>query len=169
MVRALAFASPHHDNAEASWFMETTTKTFEELQDSGGERFVKLDVALAVGIMPTCPEMLQTRINQKDLELQRKDGGMLKGRQMVHMMYQWFEVKQGMGFYYGVNDITNLKYPGDAHIEHFMNTWYTIINGLQDALQPRQARDILRDKLKDSAMLAEDPVSYTHLTLPTKA
>ena len=43
----LVACSPHHDCAEIAWLHEAKTKTFEELADSGGPRFVKLDLKMA--------------------------------------------------------------------------------------------------------------------------
>mgnify|MGYP005743335039 FL=1 len=108
LARALITSSVHSDEKEIDWFLEIESAEFEMLNDSGGERFLKLDCALSQALIPTCPKDLQTRINRVE-QAYLKDNKIIKGRQVVYMVYKWFEVKDGMGFVYSYKDLIELK------------------------------------------------------------
>ena len=99
IARSLITSSVHSDEKEINWFLEIESADFQALNDSGGERFLKRDCALSQAVIPTCPKDLQMRINRVE-QTYLKENKIIKGRQVVQMIYKWFEVKDGMGFVY---------------------------------------------------------------------
>ena len=65
LVQNLVASSVRFGKKEVAWFNECETKTFEELADSGEERFHYLDTLLTPALVNIVPRQLKTPINQK--------------------------------------------------------------------------------------------------------
>ena len=68
------------DREEARWFKETESKTFEQLSDSGDERFHHLGALLAESPMEVLPRGLSTMVQQNSC---------ITGRQALRVVYGW--------------------------------------------------------------------------------
>ena len=136
---------------------QAKTATFEQLADSGGQRFHHLDAALATALIKTVPSQLRIRIQKKEDEL-IKVAKVIKGRQVVWMVYDWFRTKPHMQSHHGYQDLNALTWKGDApaEMEYFLQQWDYYVSKITDTklASAEVLRDLMYEKMKGSKVLA---------------
>ena len=91
-----------------------------------------------------------TRVKRKIttlIEAAAARGEMVSGRQLLRVIYQQFEIDQAACGVYDISNLHALSYPGDEHLESFVDVWDEIIS----RLSRDPGEDVLREIL--SAML----------------
>ena len=163
----LVAASGRWDEEEMSWFMEIEREysTFESLANSGDDRFRSLDLKLAAALGP----VIRKATNSLTLSVSLKEGmaaernRVLKGRQIVWMMYQHFQTNPNMGIVYNITDLSNLQWLGDPSMQSFLYAWYVMVNGMQSTIEESTLRDLLLTKMEKSVALQYDLFYYYRL------
>ena len=84
---------------EASWLNEVERKVFNELADFGESRFHQLDAVLAAALLQL-----------KDLPKQLGMRTHRTGRQLVHMVYDWFRADRHMSQVFGFADLNDTQW-----------------------------------------------------------
>ena len=83
------------DQKEIDWFKAIDTSTFEQLANSGGERFTKLDTQLGDRVLRTFPSDLKNRVTREKKKLFVDTATFMKGRQIIKRMYEYFNTPEG--------------------------------------------------------------------------
>ena len=99
------------DRKEVQWLNETEGKTFEQLSDSGEERFHHLDALLAEALMKVPPKGLMMRVQQME-NAALKSNTCITGRQVLHMVYDWLRTDAHMSLVYGHADLMEIPWMG---------------------------------------------------------
>ena len=115
MIEALCKNSTEVDNLEAAWFGEIKEKTFEELADSGGDRFVWMDRQLGSFVSTHFPRDLKDRNAGKKIEMIRKkiNNGIMTGRQVIRTIYDYYKRLDCTITMYGYDDLGKIVWLGD--------------------------------------------------------
>ena len=131
------------DELEIAWLAECSSKAFEELNQSGWasrspplpfdtlDRWRKLDFALAKalhGILKQSKESLTEDVILKTRECAQSNS-ILKGRQIVWMMLDYFKTNRTLQEQYKYQDIESLKWMGDEKIPQFFKNVEGYNNG----------------------------------------
>ena len=158
LMRNLIAASSHADNIEIAWLAEAKAKTFEELGDSSGAlwtaaRFHHLDSNMATAIIRTLSKetQLRTRVQREENKLVKLNR-IIKGRQVVWMIYDWFKTKPHMQSHHSYNDLHSLTWKGDStqQMEDFMTQWDWLVSKMgpyTDFFNEWVLRDLLHAKM----------------------
>ena len=108
------------------------THDYEQLADSGEARFHTLDQKLAVAMLPTIKtdnHILATKIQSLEEEEINK-GRLIKGRQIVWLIFDHLKLNTHMKLLYSLEDLVNLKYLGDNKVHTFMRFWNVFVSKL---------------------------------------
>ena len=112
----LVSASSQSDTAEISWINECKEKTFEELANSGGARFEKLDLKLSETMMRTYQKEAAAQPLTSELHIMEEKvaaaGGMIKGRHIVALILEHFKTDRHMDSMWQLEDLISMEYPG---------------------------------------------------------
>ena len=90
--------------------METETQTFERLEDSQG--LETLDAKLAAALNDIIVGDLAVKINTTKENMGRQ-GILLRGRQMLHMIYKNYELTDGSNGLIQLQDLINVTLVND--------------------------------------------------------
>ena len=108
--------------ARATWIDQDETSTFDELAQSRG--FASLDCKLNAAISDIVTGDLERRIGVLK-EKAAKEGHLLKGRQVLHVIYEYYRVAEADGAVLEFEDLALLKMKGH-NLEEFINAWETV-------------------------------------------
>ena len=130
----------YYDKAEVAWQMKATppTATFENLEDSGEPRFQGLDTMLATALQAVVKSgELGRSLSKKSFNALR-DGKLITGRQIAHMISHHFKLSDSMSMVYSITDITAIKWKGDLseQVSPFKSDWGNVL----DNMDPRHRR-----------------------------
>ena len=162
----LVTASSKKDCKEIPWLLETLAPeaTFESLADSGLDRFRSLDIKLSTALTVTVRNAPAASALADDIHLKEEavfnHGGMLAGRQILLMIYDFFKTNRSLDVIYSVEDLTSLQWMGDKDMHTFRFYWDQITGTLRDRLDEATLANILVKKLEKSAELSEDIARY---------
>ena len=145
------------DRKEVQWLNETEGKTFEQLSDSGEERFHHLDALLAEALMKVLPKGLMMRVQQKE-NAALKSNTCITGRQVLHQVYDWFRTDAHMSLVYGHADLMEIPWMGDRaqDTQKFLGVWDNVLDNLTEGLSDMVKRDLLYRRMQLSNALKED-------------
>ena len=167
MVRNLVAASRYHDKKEVAWFKSIENATFEELGKDNLERFQPSDSQLAAALSKTLPEQLRIRVQAKEMEAY-KDDATLTGRQIVHMIYDWFRTDAHMSTFFSFNDLSNLVWLGDklGDMEKFLQNWDHILEHMSYPVHPDCLRDLSTGRKVACAERGHSPLPQGRVERP---
>ena len=158
------------DEMEIDWLAECSSTTFEEFNQSGWasrspplpfdtlDRWRKLDFALAKalrGIIKQSKESLTEDVILKTRECAQSKS-ILKGRQIVWMMLDYFKANRTLQEQYKYQDIEPLKWMGDEKLPQFFTKWTVITTGMVVPLDNRILCHIFLERIRPSKKLASD-------------
>ena len=160
----LVSVSTLNDMAEIKWLQEVKTKTFEDLADSGANRFQKMDIKMATEMQSAYKDAdgalrLMQEIQILDEDITNK-GGMIKGRQYVKLIMEHFKTDRSLDQAWQIEDLFSMEYPGDHRLTQFRYLWYKIVFCLKGEINLEQLRKLLRRRLGHSKVLKEDIAHY---------
>jgi hypothetical protein len=120
---------------------------FYSFEDPGRE-MENLDYRLRDALKElSMPAPLRQRINQASDELARSHRGM-SGRQMLHIIYRYFDVSQPMSHAMQMSELTGMKFVGDDGLEGFLNRWTALLSEMgQNKPNEGVLADMLHTKL----------------------
>ncbi|CAE7416372.1 unnamed protein product, partial [Symbiodinium microadriaticum] len=145
----------------------------EALNDSGHRKFKSIDVKLGVAMTAMLragsdrAAELYLEVNRKSNEYVRDyDGKIIKGRQIVAMMYESFRTQDRSDMIVTLDYLIKLPYNGGSKLHQFKQTWMEILVRMrrEDVPPKKASRDCLYNKIKYSpAMKWELGLHYEHL------
>ena len=141
------------------WVQEVESKKsgFDDFAESGAG-FDSLDAKLASCLAKLTHGELGRRITLK-METAAKSGQMIRGRQILWMVYQHFRLNQSYGSLYQVSDLMAVRMKGDS-LESFVNTWDSVIAGMHKEPEPEIVENLFYQQIKGHAALREDIAHY---------
>ena len=107
--------------------------TFDKLCDPGD--FASLDAKLASTLCKLAHGELGREIVQQQ-ETAAKRGHMLKGRQILFMIFEHFAVSTNAGLCFSITDLLSVRLTEDR-LEQFLLNWEYVLNGI-DTMPPDQ-------------------------------
>ena len=159
LSKNLVAASVIDDRKEVAWLMEVKEKTFDDLADSGEDRFAALDSLMIGSLEKTLPADLARTYNEKSEEA-LKNNDILMGRQLVWMILNYFKTANYLSMVYSFDTLMEITWYGDARVSEFRHQWNRIVDNMQERLDDRALRDILYKKMEKSALFAADLAHY---------
>ncbi|MCP4191078.1 MAG: zinc finger CCCH domain-containing protein [Planctomycetaceae bacterium] len=165
MQRRLVAASAFSDEAEVAWLAKAWQDgiSMDDLASSE-KRFASLDFKLSNAVIDcirgseAARPLAQTVHSHETRAVQA--GRCLRGRQIIHLMDQFFRTQPNMGKLYSIVDLALLPFQGDTMLADFRFKWDTIIEGMQQRLDEKTLEGLLAEKLKDSTARREDLGHY---------
>ena len=89
---------------------------------------------------------------------------LLTGRQILHMLYQYFRTSRNMGVIYNIVDLSKIEWLGDEKLETFRNNWENRVAGLPHRTSRNMMAEILLDNLTKSTVLKSKIDKYKKST-----
>jgi hypothetical protein len=92
------------------------------------------------------------------------NGSMLKGRQTMFMILEFFKTNRQTQFMYTIEDLAKLEWLGDRDLHTLRHRWSLTTEGLSDNLSEETLATVLAKKLEQSQDLKEDIAYYYQCT-----
>ena len=168
-----ACADPNHEEWIA-WMNPAfrPNPDIDALNDSGHIKFKSIDIKLGIAMSATLKSAgdvaldLYLDVNRKSSKYVVEESKLIKGRQIIAMMYESFRTRDGLDMIVTLEYLIKLQYQGDQHMSVFKQTWLECIDRMrpEDVPSDNALRDTLHAKIKDSPALKwELLVSYDML------
>jgi hypothetical protein len=140
--------------------IEKKDATFESM-GVDVKRWRSFDQKLKSAINKIVPRetSLQRKIMQANEEAVQKNR-LLKGRQAMWLVYRQYDVNESLGSLFSLQDLLNVEYTGDHHLQRFRDRWQTVLVGMVDAPNDAVMSEILLAKINDSPGLSHDIGEY---------
>ena len=152
------------DKAEIAWVMQVQEKSYEELADSGEERFATMDALLVMALEKIIPPDLN-RIYQDKQDEAIKDNRVVLGRQLLWLILNSFRTPDHMGLVYSYDNLMSMEWYGDSSLEQFKSSWHRMVDNLtvEPKLSNNALRDILHKKMTqgNTKIFADDLKHYS--------
>ena len=58
------------------------------------------------------------------------EGGYLRGRQILWIIYAWYKTKSEMGSIYSISDILLIQLSDDSKLQQFQHAWIDLIDSV---------------------------------------
>ena len=156
MVRTEVTSRSGDPDAGFDWIIAVKSKTFDQLADVEGRAL--LDQELASALTRAQTGELGRRIANMEEKLMH-DGKRLRGRQMLHMVYEYYNMDEGAGAMYDVEDLFAVELKGD-NLEGFLNTYDHTLAGLVEDPGEKMRKPILLKQLRKSNHLKMELAAY---------
>ena len=133
-----ACADPDHEEWIA-WLQPAfrPNPDIDALNDSGDIKFKSIDVKLGVAMTDMIKnggdgaQDLYLNVNRSANKLMRDHAKLLKGRQIIAMMYESFRTRDRLDMIVSLDYLIKLQYQGDQKMNVFKQTWLEIIDRMR--------------------------------------
>ena len=168
-----ACADPNHEEWIA-WLNPAfrPNPDIDALNDSGHIKFKSIDIKLGIAMAAMLKAAgdvaldLYLDVNRKSSKYVRTESKLIKGRQIIAMMYESFRTRDRLDMIVTLEYVIKLQYQGDNHMSVFKQTWLECIDRMrpEDVPSDNALRDTLYAKIEESpALKMELLVSYDML------
>ena len=119
---------------ETPWLAEAmpASQTFDALANSGLARFNMLGLRLSGAFTGIIRAEARARSLLDDLTVQKERaqerGAIVKGRQILFMIYAFFKTNSHTHLVHSVEDLIKLNWMGDRELHTFRHRWETIVS-----------------------------------------
>ena len=153
----------------AAWFDNIKDKSFEELAKSG-RRFTRLDLKIAADVVKHAKGPLATKIQLKTEKI-AQEGGIIKGRQLLKMVYDNFKTNAEYGHVNDINDLQAVKMAdpkNNNQLAGFLDKWDDVHLGAIDekgecSIREKDMELIFYDRIKEIPWLSYDINVYKRM------
>ena len=144
-VRNKVVAASGRSREAFLWMLdvEEVSVSYEKLAESGSKN-ESLDDKLRAAITDVCAGELGKELNRAAEEEKVKFRRPLAGRQMLRLIYVYFQTKQSLNQVYGLTNLMKVTYLGDKNMEQFYNSWLKVVNNLKS---PESVSEEAREEL----------------------
>eukprot|EP00971_Amphidinium_carterae_P097772 1934644-Amphidinium_carterae.1 len=144
-----------------TWLSEIDTGVSDEDINVIKSRWRSLDGKVAASLGKIMKGPLLRRVNTK-IESLARQGHFAAGRLVLRWLIQDFAVDNSRGALYDISDLMQLKLSGSsaASIQHFLEAWTWVEQGLKSDVAPRVKEAMLWHQLKDCRILEPELVLY---------
>ena len=136
-----------------SWSTSPNLDTLNKVKKEYRAIDVKLCLAL-MSMLKTAGDVARVvRIEVEKLQRHRaKHDKILSGREVIAIIFESFRSSDNADVMFMIDNLINMKYPGDSKIYDFYTQWHAILEGMraEDVPPKRTLRDILYKKIRDS-------------------
>ena len=135
-----------------AWLREVEEKSYDQLSHRGSA-FSTLDIKIASALLGRAKGELGRKMT---LEAERtaNAGVLLKGRQLLHMVYEHFSTHEKLGALYSVFDISKVALKGgDSNLESFLHNWNHVITGLKEPVEEAVLQEFFLRQVEKSTCL----------------
>ena len=157
-----ACADPNHEEW-ISWLNPAfrPNPDIDALNDSGHIKFKSIDIKLGIAMSAMLKSAgdialdLYLDVNRKSSKYVRTESKLIKGRQIIAMMYESFRTRDRLDMVVTLEYHIKLQYQGDQRMRVFKQTWLECIDRMrpEDVPSDNALRDTLHAKIKDSPAL----------------
>ena len=141
--------------------IERPDANFESLANSG-PIFAQLVGKIASAIRRRLPETDLGRRLQLAAERELKAGRMIKGRQCLFIIYQFYKSCEDANSFYELRDLAALNL-SDRDLPGFLNQWEYTLMGMQSEPSEETKLHFLREQMLKSRVLREELAHYRRL------
>ena len=128
-----------------------------DLEDSG--RFPSLDVKLGAAITSVSHGELGRKLTHEN-EAAAREGKMIKGRQLLWYVYEYYKVSEEAGTLYDLQDLMAVTLVGDGKLSQFMQTWESILAGMKEEPAMSTQEILFLKQVRSSKELCEEIAHY---------
>ena len=140
-------------------YIEDPRATMDDLAVTG-DKFMRMDAKLRTAITKVATGELGRELTQAASEEKDLNKRLLKGRQMLFLCYQFYEVSEDKSVTYNITDLTRLLWMGDKRISDFLVSWNTVIGGMRGSLGEAPIHQWFYEQVKKSTVLKEEVAHY---------
>jgi len=162
-VRNKVVAASGRSREAFLWMLdvEEVTVSYEKLAEPGSKN-VSLDDKLRAAITDVCAGELGKELNRAAEDEKVKFRRPLAGRQMLRLIYVYFQTKQSLNQVYGLTNLMKVNYLGDKNMEQFYNSWLKVVNNLKspDSVSAEAREELFLKACEQSAVLKNDVDHY---------
>ena len=158
-------SSASKDPKEAfDWIMkvEDADATYEKLNDTP-KKFETLDAKLTAALTELCKGELGRKVTLKTEE-EAKARRLIRGRQILWMIYEEFRINEEAGSLNDITDLMKVVLRKDQskidHLAKFMMNWETILAGMKEPPPDTTLQVMLYDQVKHVPSLSADIAIY---------
>ncbi len=101
--------------------------TFETLRSSGD--FDSLDAKLASALGRIVSGEAGREVTRVT-ETEAREGRLIKGRQILFLLLQYYRVNEEAVSFYNLADLCSTRLVNDGQLEQFLNTWDNVLAGM---------------------------------------
>ena len=132
------------------WVMkvEDATASFESLADSG-KGFTRLDMKLSAAITTASTGEVGREVAEAT-EAAAKNGKMLRGRQALWLVYQWYKVTEEAGALFDLSDLMKVELEGH-NLSTFQQNWVSIL-GMKKEPDKQTMATLYHMQIQDQGM-----------------
>ena len=133
------------------WVLESEmcSATYACMADSGA--FLTLDMKLAAAISAHCTGEIGRQLTMRKAD-ERKNGVMVKGRQLLYMIGEYYRANEEAGAMYDMADLMGVKIRGD-NLENFLNTWDMVVMGMRSEATEECMRVLFHENIRKCGFL----------------
>ena len=166
-----ACADPNHEEWIA-WISPAfkTDPDIEGMKDSGHLKYKSIDIKLGIAMTAMLKAAgdaamdLYLDVNRKANKYIRENNILIKGRQIIAMMYESFRTRDrlDMDMVVTLEYLIKLQYQGDQSMSVFKQTWLECVDRMrpEDVPPDNALRDTLHSKIKESPALKMELLVY---------
>ena len=140
-------------------FIEEPRTTMDMLATTG-DKFMRMDAKLLTAISKVATGELGRELTQAASEEKDLHKRLLKGRQMLFLSYQYYEISEDKSVTYNITDLTRLIWLGDKRIADFLVSWNTVVGGMRGQLGEAPIHQWFYEQVKKSTVLKEEVAHY---------
>ena len=156
-------------SAAFRWFMEIESQsiTFEQLGIPGeydGDSWEPLDDKIRSAISQHFEGDLGKYLLRKSEEKRRTEHQLLRGRQIMRLIANWFQTKSSIRQAYGLRELSMVELKEDD-LEGFWMEWLKVMSGQKnpEAITPEIKEELFFAQVKKSVRMANDISHYRRL------
>eukprot|EP00971_Amphidinium_carterae_P333407 6468158-Amphidinium_carterae.3 len=144
-----------------TWLSEIDSNVSDDFINTVRAKWKSLDGKIAAALGRIMKGTLLRRVNTK-IESLARAGRFAAGRLVMRWLIQDFAVDNSRGALYDISDLMQLKLTGTSAsaIQHFLEAWNWVEQGLKSDVAPRVKEAMLWHQLKDCRILEPELVLY---------
>ena len=143
------------------WLNRVDEKTFDQLSVSG-KIWESVDVRLAAAIQAHAKGQLGRQINAAS-EKAINENKILKGRQMLHIIYEHFKTDEAYGHVNNITDVISVKMKDPKNINQlqpFLDNWNHVLEGMVKKPETEVLQVLFYDKVREIPLLSQEIGMY---------
>ena len=136
--------------------LDNPQTSYDALGDSG--LFMALDMKLAAALSAKASGEIGRKLLLRK-EAEYKEGRLVKGRQMLYLIHDYYKVNEEAGSMYELQDLMHVQIKGE-NSEGFLNTWDSVLFALKFEQSEEVLRVLFLQQLAKCSTLQEELAHY---------
>ena len=160
-VRDEVIGASGRGEAAFHWIVEVEKPgaTYEAMANVG--QFESLDGKLSAALTKIMTGELGRKVNQIK-ETGTKEGILVRGRQVLWLVYDHYRINDELGLIYDFRDLNSVKMRGDS-LESFLNSWENVLLGMQKQPDEDILRALFLEQIRNSLVIKEELCYFDRL------